>query len=71
MKLKAINICNALGLDDAKKILVKRHADELTEQYRRLHKPGRDVVQGMYNKNILDFENEQYLNDYFPFPMYG
>ncbi len=71
MRLKAINLCNALKLDEAKQKLQEAHAEHLIEEYRRMHIPDRSYVNGMYDKNITEFRNEYQINAEYPFSMYG
>lgn len=71
MRLKALNLCNALHLDEAKKKLVESHANELIKQHRILHKPSKASVDGMYDRDIMCFMNEQQIIDDYPFAMYG
>lgn len=71
MRLKALNLCNALKLNEEKEKLVKAHAERLSEEYHRMHYPSKDYVEGMYNKNITEFRNEYQINTEYPFSMYG
>lgn len=70
MRLKVLGLCDALSLTDEKKKLYARY-EELIQQHRVLHKPHRAVVNGMYDKNIMEFQSEKQIMSDFPFPLYG
>lgn len=70
MHYKVLKLCEALNLDDAKRKLMEAHYDELICQYRSLHKPHTPIVEGMYNKDIMNFQNEKQINSFYPFSMY-
>lgn len=71
MHLKALNLCKALKLDNEQKRLVQAHADELVRQHNILYKPNKTTLDGIYNRHIMDFMNEQQILGDFPFPMYS
>lgn len=71
MRLKALGICNALNLKDARKNIVEHHSENLIEQHKRLYAPHKAVVNGMYDRNIMQFRNEQQIIEDYPFPLYG
>ncbi len=71
MRYKAINLCKALNLDEAEKKLQEAHTEKIIEEYRRMHYPHKEIIDGMYDRNIMDFRNEYQINTEYPFSMYG
>ncbi len=67
MRLKVLNMCKALSLDDERKKLINSQSEEIIEQYRIMHKPHKVTVNGLYDHDITEFMNEKQCYDYFPF----
>ena len=71
MRYKAAELCRACDMDELSKETIKCKIDNLIKEYRNTNFVAVPVVNSMYDRTIDEFQNEEQLENDYPFPVFA